>query len=53
MSEFWNFKDAFVVAQSNWIWLIAALVIGMFVGWATCRYSNDDEAKVAETRGNQ
>lgn len=36
MNELWNFKDAMVVAQSNLMWLLAALLLGIFVGWLTC-----------------
>ena len=43
MTEFWNFKDAFIVAQSNWVWLLVALIIGLIVGWVTCRYADDDK----------
>ena len=45
MTEFWNFKDAFIVAQSNLVWLFVALVIGLFVGWVTCRYKDNDKVE--------
>ncbi len=35
--DFWNFKDAMIVASHNWPWLLAALVLGLIVGWVTCR----------------
>ena len=37
MSNFWNFKDAMIVAQENMWWLVAALVIGLVTGWWACR----------------
>ncbi len=37
MKEFWNFNDAMIVAEHNWLWLLVALVIGLLVGWFTCR----------------
>ena len=37
--DFWNFKDAMVVAQENWIWLLLALAIGIVTGWISCRRS--------------
>ena len=42
MTEFWKFKDALIVAQSNWMWLLLALIIGIVVGWVTCVRSDDD-----------
>ena len=42
MTDFWNFKDAMIVAQSNWMWLLLALVIGIIVGWVTCARNNDN-----------
>jgi len=41
MTDFWNFKDAMIVAQDNWMWLLLALVVGIIVGWVTCARSND------------
>ena len=35
MIDFWNFKDAFVVAQANLLWLALALALGLVVGWMT------------------
>lgn len=37
MEDFFNFKDSLVVAQDNLLWLILALVLGVIVGWVTCR----------------
>lgn len=37
MNDLWNFKDTFVVAQENWVWLLFALIIGIVVGWVTCQ----------------
>jgi len=44
MTDFWNFKDALVVAQANWMWLLLALVIGLIVGWVTC--ARQDDARI-------
>ncbi len=41
MTDFWNFKDALVVAQANMMWLILALIIGLIVGWITCTRQDD------------
>jgi len=42
MTDFWNFKDTMVVAQSNWMWLILALVLGLIIGWMTCVRQDDN-----------
>lgn len=47
MNELWNFKDAMVVVQSNMIWLLAALALGVVVGWITCVR----DSKYTERRG--
>ena len=44
MIDFWNFKDAMVVAQANLLWLALALVLGIIVGWITCVRHDDKEA---------
>lgn len=36
MVDFWNFNDTVFLAQHNWLWLLAALVLGIIVGWMTC-----------------
>lgn len=41
MNELWNFKDALVVAQANLMWLLAALALGIVVGWITCVRHNE------------
>ena len=33
----WDFNDTMMVANYNWHWLAAALVLGLIVGWVTCR----------------
>lgn len=43
MTDFWNFKDALIVASSNWMWLLMALIIGLIVGWVTCARNDDNE----------
>lgn len=47
MVDFWNFKDSLMVAQSNWLWLLLALVIGLIVGWITCRRHDENEKGVS------
>lgn len=44
MTDFWNFKDALIVAQSNWLWLLIALAIGLIVGWITCERHDEPTA---------
>jgi hypothetical protein len=44
MNDFWNFKDTLEVAQSNLMWLILALIIGLIVGWVTCVRRDDRTA---------
>ena len=36
MVDFWNFHDTVFLARENWIWLLAALGLGIIVGWITC-----------------
>jgi hypothetical protein len=35
MSEALNFHDAWFVVESNWPWLLLALALGIWTGWAT------------------
>lgn len=35
--DFWNFKDFVSVATENWIWLLLALLLGLIVGFISCR----------------
>ena len=35
MTEFFNFHDSWVVAESNWVWLAVSLGLGIWFGWAT------------------
>ncbi len=35
--DFWNFKDFTYVAVSHWFWLLLALLLGLVVGWLSCR----------------
>jgi len=37
MVEIFNFKNGLVVAGHNWGWLLAALILGMLVGYFVCR----------------
>lgn len=36
MTELFNFHDTWIVAQANWIWLLAALGLGIWIGWRSC-----------------
>lgn len=36
MTELFNFHDTWIVAQSNWVWLLLALGLGIWVGWTSC-----------------
>jgi hypothetical protein len=33
MNEFFNFHDGWFVVQQNWVWLLVALALGIWVGW--------------------
>ncbi|MGB7205331.1 MAG: hypothetical protein WBD37_07650 [Anderseniella sp.] len=35
--DLFNFKDVMVVFHHNIWWLLAALLLGLIVGWMTCR----------------
>jgi hypothetical protein len=35
MVDFWNFKDAWIVVEHNWLWMLVALGLGVLVGWRT------------------
>ncbi len=42
MNEFFNFNDGWYVVQHNWLWLLVALALGIWVGWRT--YTRNDRA---------
>lgn len=42
MTEFFNFHDGWYVVQQNWLWMLVALGLGIWVGWRT--NTNDDRA---------
>jgi hypothetical protein len=33
MTDFFNFHDGWYVATQNWVWLLVALALGLWVGW--------------------
>ena len=35
MNELLNFTNSWFVVEQNWVWMIAAFAIGIFVGWYT------------------
>jgi hypothetical protein len=35
MEEFFNFKDSWILVGHNWIWLLIALALGIWVGWSS------------------
>jgi hypothetical protein len=37
MEDAGNFGEIFAIACQNWTWLSAAMMLGVVVGWATCR----------------
>ena len=35
MIETFNFHDAWFVVESNWVWMLVALALGIWSGWVT------------------
>lgn len=35
MTDIFNFHDTFYVVTSNWFWMLVALGLGIWFGWAT------------------
>ena len=35
--DFWNFKDFTYVATTHWFWLLLAALLGLVIGWISCR----------------
>ena len=33
MNEPFNFHDSWYLVQTNWVWLLVALALGIWVGW--------------------
>lgn len=33
--EFFNWTDTWFVVTSNWVWMLVALGLGIWVGWTT------------------
>ncbi len=40
MNEFFNWNDSWIIVQYNWIWMLLALALGVWVGWRTCDTSS-------------
>lgn len=36
MNEFFNWHDTLILWDHNWVWLLLAALIGIWVGWTTC-----------------
>jgi hypothetical protein len=36
MNEFFNFHDSWIIVEHNWWLMLAALALGVWVGWVTC-----------------
>ncbi len=41
MAEFFNWNDSWYLISSNWLWIVIALGLGVWVGWTT---NTPDEA---------
>ena len=35
MNELFNFNGTFFLVQANWVWMLAALGLGIWVGWVS------------------
>lgn len=40
MNEILNFKDSWILVQSNWIWVALAFALGVWVGYKYCLPGN-------------
>lgn len=36
MIDPFNFNDTFFLVQGNWVWMLVALGLGIWVGWVSC-----------------
>ena len=36
MNDLFSFHGTWVIVEQNWIWMIVALGLGIWVGWKTC-----------------
>ena len=37
MTEFFNFHESWILVQHNWLWLLLALALGIWVGFSTAK----------------
>jgi hypothetical protein len=37
MNDAFNFHDTWYVFEANWVWVLAALAVGIWCGWYTSR----------------
>jgi hypothetical protein len=42
MNEFFNWNDSWIIVQHNWVWMLVAAAIGVWVGWRTCDTSSGE-----------
>lgn len=35
MTDFFNFHESWFIVESNWVWMLVALGLGIWVGWRT------------------
>ena len=40
MNGLFNFHDTLIVAEANWVWLVVALGLGIWVGWKSAAPGN-------------
>ncbi len=41
MQDFFNWHDTWILLETHWVWMLAALAIGIYVGWRTCETVSD------------
>jgi len=45
MNELFNFHDTFFLVQGNWLWMLVAAGLGIWVGWVSCSGEPDKGAE--------
>ncbi len=48
MNELFNFNGTWILVQGNWVWMLVALGLGIWVGWASCSAGPD---KIKDAKG--
>jgi len=41
MNELFNFSGTWILVQANWVWMLVAVGLGIWVGWASCATAPD------------